>query len=658
MMKNLYKFIVLFTWLLFFSGTIFSQDTASVFPWKVVSKKISDGRYELVFSTTVSGKWELYSPLQKTDLQTTELQFNDSSISQEGKFSEKGEVRQIRHPLFEEGALRAYQSPAEWTATIQFRDKDSVPAQLQGKFLYTYGNAADTSFYPSSEFSFMVVMEGGKESSTKILVSSIDINNPVNNCGDEGTKNKSILSIFLLGLLGGLIALVTPCVFPMIPVTVTFFTKKSQHRSKGITNAVLYGLFIFLIYILITVPFHVANKAISPEIFNNISTNVWLNLVFFAVFVFFALSFFGLFEIGLPAGLANKMDSKSGLGNIGGIFFMAATLAIVSFSCTGPILGTLLVGVADQGAWPLTAGAAGFGLALGLPFALFAMFPHWLQSLPKSGGWMTDVKVVLGFLELGLAIKFFSNADLVKQWGLLKREVFIGLWILIGLLTVLYLLGKIKFSHSSPVKKFSFTRIAFIVLFASITIYLLPGLTNTKWADLKIISGFPPPRTTYSIYGSSNGQNGIFEPLQNNYEEALATAKKENKPVLIDFTGWACVNCRRMEEKVWPDPLVDSLMRTRFVVVSLYVDERRKLPLTEQTVVKTKNGNEKSIITVGDKWSTFQTENFGATSQPQYAIITADEKALTKTKFYTPGADEFATWLQCGLDAFRKNKQP
>jgi thiol:disulfide interchange protein DsbD len=336
---------------------------------------------------------------------------------------------------------------------------------------------------------------------------------------------------------------------------------------------------------------------------------------------------------------------------------MAGTLAIVSFSCTGPILGTLLVGVAEQGAWPLTAGAAGFGIALGLPFALFAMFPNWLHSLPKSGGWMTDVKVVLGFIELALAVKFFSNADLVKQWGLLKREVFIGLWIVISLLTVLYLLGKLKFPHSSSVRKFSFVRISFVVFFSAIIIYLLPGLTNTKRADLKLISGFPPPRTTYSLYNSAGKHKEIFEPMQNDYTGALAIARKEGKPVLIDFTGWACVNCRRMEEKVWPDKIVDSLMRHEFVVVSLYVDERRNLPLTEQTVYKTSSGQEKSIITVGDKWATFQTENFGATSQPQYAIINADEVALTKTKFYTPDAGEFTRWLECGLEAFSKIKK-
>ena len=625
-----------------------AQDSTQPFQWKVTSKKIADGKYEIIFSTGGNKNWQLYAPQTLSDVPTTELQFSDSSIQATNFLKDSGTAKTEQSAIFD-APVKLYEGPTTWKEVVTI--SGAVPANLQGTLLYTYGKGEE--FYPSTAFGFTVPLEGGVEATTQVLVPSININKPVNDCGDHGTQNKSLLSIFLLGLLGGVIALLTPCVFPMIPVTVTFFTKKSQNKSRGVTNAVLYGLFIFLIYVLITLPFHIANNAISPEIFNNISTNVWLNLIFFAVFVFFALSFFGLFEIGLPSGLANKMDSKSGLGNLGGIFFMATTLAIVSFSCTGPILGTLLVGVAEQGAWPLTAGAAGFGLALGLPFALFAMFPHWLQSLPKSGGWMTDVKVILGFLELALAIKFLSNADLVEQWGFLKREIFIALWILIGLLMVLYLLGKLRFSHSSPVKRFSFTRIAFIVLFASFTIYLLPGLTNTKWADLKLISGFPPPRT-YSLYSFEKGNKNVFEPIHNNYQEALAIAEKENKPVLIDFTGWACVNCRRMEEKIWPDPLVDSLMRKEFVVVSLYVDERKKLPLTEQTTVALSNGTKKSIITVGDKWSTFQTENFGATSQPQYAIISSDQQALTKTKFYTDNAGEFAAWLQCGLDAFKK----
>ena len=647
------KLIAAFSFLFLLSVSGFSQDSlGAVHLWKVDSKKIEEGKYELTFSGTIIGNWQVYAPNQTLlEEKTTILKFADSSIIQEGDFIIEGTPKEINSIIFENTKVSLYETSVKWKAIIKING--TVPARLPGTLFYTYG--LNDEYYPSTETGFVAAMEGGAQAAS-IKIASIDINKPVNNCGDDGTKNKSLATIFFLGLLGGLIALLTPCVFPMIPVTVTFFTKKSTDRKKGITNAVLYGLFIFLIYILITLPFHVAGKAISPEIFNNISTNVWLNLAFFAIFVFFALSFFGLFEIGLPAGLANKMDSKSGLGNLGGIFFMAATLAIVSFSCTGPILGTLLVGVADQGAWPLTVGAAGFGIALGLPFALFAMFPHWLQSLPKSGGWMTDVKVVLGFLELALAVKFLSNADLVKQWGLLKREIFIGLWVLIGLLTVLYLLGKLRIGHSSPVKKFSFVRIAFIILFAAITIYLIPGLTNTKAADLKLISGFPPPRT-YSLYNIDKGKSGIFEPMHNDYEGALKLAKEQNKPVLIDFTGWACVNCRRMEEKVWPDATVDSLMRNEFIVVSLYVDEKRNLPLAEQTVEKLSNGTEKSIVSVGDKWSTFQIENFGATSQPQYAIISPEQVALTKTKFYTPNAGEFIKWLECGLDAFKKTRK-
>lgn len=645
------KLIVVCSILFFIAESAWSQDSAgAVNDWKITSRKIGENKYELIFNGTINGNWQVYAPNQTLlEVKTTALQFSDSSIVQEGDFILEMAPKKMISAVFENAPVGIFETAVKWKAIITIAG--TVPATLQGTLFYTYGR--DDEFYPSTRSPFVISMEGGVASTARIKISSIDISNPVDPCGDEGTKNKSLITIFLLGLLGGLIALLTPCVFPMVPVTVTFFTKKSTGKKRGITNAILYGLFIFLIYILITLPFHIAGKAISPEIFNNISTNVWLNIFFFAIFVFFALSFFGLFEIGLPAGLANKMDSRSGLGNIGGIFFMAATLAIVSFSCTGPILGTLLVGVADQGAWPLTVGAAGFGIALGLPFALFAMFPGWLHSLPKSGGWMTDVKVVLGFLEIALAIKFLSNADLVKQWGLLKRELFIGLWILTGLLTVLYLLGILRFAHSSPVKKFSFVRIAFVLLFAAITIYLVPGLTNTKAADLRLISGFPPPRS-YSFYTTEKGKSGIFEPMHNNYEEALKLAKARHKPVLIDFTGWACVNCRRMEEKVWPDAVVDSLMRKEFIVVSLYVDEKKKLPLTDQTVEQLSNGTEKSIVSVGDKWSTFQTENFGAASQPQYAIISPDQVALTKTKFYTPDAKEFAGWLECGLNAFKK----
>ncbi len=646
------KPIAAFVSFFLFLNVSWAQDESIVLNgWTVESRKLDDKKYELSFRLAATGGWQLYAPnLVLDDFRTAVLQFPDPAVVWDSVFILTDEPKAVSSPFFP--TIDVFEKGTVWKAVITINDAN-VPARLQGSLLYTFGK--DTLFYPSTLFQFVAPLEGGMEAKA-IKVAAIDINNPVNDCGDDGTANAGLLKIFLLGLLGGIIALLTPCVFPMIPVTVTFFTKKSTGKGQSIKNGVLYGLFIFLIYVLITIPFHVAGKAISPEIFNQISTNVWLNIAFFVIFVVFALSFFGLFEIGLPSGLANRADAKSGLGNIGGIFFMAGTLAIVSFSCTGPILGSLLVGVANEGAWPLTVGAAGFGLALGLPFALFAMFPQWLQSLPKSGGWMTDVKVILGFLELALAIKFLSNADLVKQWGLLKRELFIGLWIIIGALMVLYLLGKLRFAHSSPVKKFSFVRIGFIALFSAVTIYLVPGLTNSRWADLTLISGFPPPRT-YSYYKIEKTDSRIYQPLHNDYAAALQLAKEQDKPVLIDFTGWACVNCRRMEEKVWVNKTVDSLMRNAFVVVSLYVDEKNNLPLAEQTVETLSNGEEKSIVTIGDKWATFQTENFGAASQPQYAILSPDQVALTKTKFYTPNADEFIDWLQCGLRAYKKTSK-
>jgi len=655
-MPRFKKLIALLSFLFCWTAAVKAQDSlGAIHDWQVKSNKIGEGRYELVFTGAIGGGWQVYAPNQTfLDVRTTELKFADSSIVQEGDFTVAGNPKEISSVIFENTKVSVYETAVEWKAIIKVNG--TVPAKLQGVLFYTYGK--NDEFYPSTTTSFITPLEGGVEATSRIRIASVDINNPVSPCGDDGTNNKSLWKIFMLGLFGGLIALLTPCVFPMIPVTVTFFTNKSENRKTGVRNAVLYGLFIFLIYVLITLPFHAAGKAISPEIFNNISTNVWLNLAFFVIFVFFALSFFGLFEIALPSGLANKMDSMSGLGKLGGVFFMAATLAIVSFSCTGPILGTLLVGVADQGAWPLTVGAAGFGIALGLPFALFAMFPHWLQSLPKSGGWMTDVKVVLGFLELALAVKFLSNADLVKQWGLLKRELFIGIWVVISFLTVLYLLGFFRLFGKSKLKKYSFPRIAFILLFAAVTVYLAPGVTNTKAANLKLISGFPPP-LCYSVYKNPVNCKRGFKPLED-YEAALAKARKENKPLLIDFTGWACVNCRKMEESVWTDPTVDSLMHKEFVVVSLYVDERRNLPLTEQISYTTSTGKEKPIITVGDKWATFQTENFGATSQPQYIILNTDEKLMAKPKYYITQGDKakvFAGWLICGIDAFRKTKK-
>jgi cytochrome c biogenesis protein CcdA/thioredoxin-related protein len=626
----------------------FAQDS-TLFKWTVSSKKLSENKYELRFQTAGAQGWQLYAPNEViSEVPAAELLFADSSITVEKPFKSEGKSIDIVSEAFDNAKFKGYEGPAEFVFTVSFKGK--VPAQLIGAMNYTYGKGIE--FYPLNPYSFTVALEGGTASASRIKIATIDVKNPQVNCGDDTTEGRGLFGIFLLGFVGGLIALLTPCVFPLIPLTVSFFTKRSENKRRGVANALTYGFFIFLIYILLSIPFHLLDNT-NPEILNNISTNVWLNLAFFVIFIVFAISFFGYFDIALPGNFASKVDSRSGVGNLGGIFFMALTLAIVSFSCTGPILGSLLAGALTNngGAIQLTFGMGGFGLGLALPFALFAMFPGWLKSLPRSGGWLNTVKVVLGFLEVAMAIKFLSNADLVEQWGIVKREVFIASWVIIGILTVLYLLGKIKFPHDSPVKKISPARWAFIALFAAFTVYLAPGVTNTRAANLSLISGFPPP-LCYSVYDHPvNCEIGI-EPLRD-YEEALKLAKEQNKPLLIDFTGWACVNCRRMEENVWTDTEVHELMRNNFVVVSLYVDERKVLPASEQTVFKSEHTGEKKIITVGDKWATFQFENFYANSQPQYAIISTDERALTRTKGYTPAASEFKAWLQCGIDAFK-----
>jgi thiol:disulfide interchange protein DsbD len=647
---RLHRIVILVT-TFFLSLTVFAQDSSFV-QWTVSSKKIANDQYQLQFKGKVQHGKLLYLFTKDAEgLDSITVQFTDSSIVKNGPLQIKSGSSNYTDPVFDNRNVLV--AKEEVTLTQEITINGVVPAQLKGAIVYTTGGKEE--FLPAQEFLFEVKMEGGVAQAARIKINSIDLNNTASNCGDEGTEGKSLWGIFLLGLVGGFIALLTPCVFPLIPLTVSFFTKRSGSRAKGIRNALLYGFFIFLIYILLSIPFHLLDQT-DPEILNNISTNVWLNIIFFVVFVVFAISFFGYFEITLPGNFANKADSKASVGSTFGIFFMALTLAIVSFSCTGPILGSLLAGALtkDGGAMQLSFGMGGFGLGLALPFALFAMFPNWLQSLPKSGGWLNTVKVVLGFLELAMAVKFLSNADLVKQWHILPREVFIGIWVVIGFLLVLYLLGVIKFPHDDKKVKIGTTRWIFIALFAAATIYLIPGVTNTKAANLTLISGFPPP-LCYSVYKHPVNCETSLEPLRD-YEQALELARKENKPLLIDFTGWACVNCRRMEENVWTNPDVLDLMKNKFVVVSLYVDERKVLPAAQQQTFTTKTGGKKEIITVGDKWATFQSENFNAVAQPQYAILGLDETALTKTKGYTPSAAEFKQWLECGLEAFAKKK--
>lgn len=647
---------LLTAFLLLFQFASFAQDS-SIVQWKGTGKKMAAGQYEIKLTGTIKPGWHMYAKtIAALQIEGLKISFSDSSIKKEGDQSIEGNFKTIDDKIF---AASTEITAGVITVTQKISLPGAVPSKLKADLLY---NVANNETLLPEERKIEIDMEGGVDVSAanRVVIPTIDLQHPVNACGgtgitaaESGAGGSGLLTIFILGFLGGLVALITPCVFPMIPLTVSFFTKKAITKKQGIVNASLYGFFILLIYILLSVPFYFLDSA-SPEILNSVSTNPWLNVIFFVVFIVFALSFFGMFEITLPGSFSGKADAKAGTGNVLGIFFMALTLAIVSFSCTGPILGSLLVGSLTGGAIQLTVGMGGFGLALALPFALFALFPNWLNSLPKSGGWLNSVKVVLGFIEVALAIKFLSNADLVKHWGLLKREVFIGIWVITGIGLTLYLLGKIKFTHDSPIKKLHKARIALAVLFGAFTIYLVPGLTNTKYANLSLISGFPPP-LCYSIYQNPvNCKN--FEPLKD-YELALQRAKAENKPILIDFTGYACVNCRRMEENVWTDPEVKAIMSEKFILVSLYVDDKQQLPAAKQFTYKTKEGAEKEIITVGDKWATFETENFKNNAQPLYAILNSDEILLNNPVGYTPNIKKYKDWLLCGLDAFNKTKK-
>ncbi|MEQ9187785.1 MAG: protein-disulfide reductase DsbD family protein [Cryomorphaceae bacterium] len=632
--------------------------------WAFTSAEKENGVVTIIATATIDEHWHVYSKDLPNEDGPIATEFNMLS----GDYKKIGAVREIGELVSEYDPnfmmdLNYYSDKMVMEQDIEITGNTPIEGEI---YFMTCDEqrclppeAAPFTYDPVAG----MIVSGGEETEgaiatverlTSLKIGSIDLENPANDCGEEqesGTEEKGFLSIFLLGFLGGLVALLTPCVFPMIPLTVSFFTKGSENKAKGLMNAFLYGLSIFLIYVILSLPFHFLDS-LDPEILNTISTNVWLNVGFFVIFVVFAISFFGYFELTLPSGVANKVDSASSIGGLLGIFFMALTLAIVSFSCTGPILGSLLAGslTSSGGAMQLTMGMGGFGLALALPFGLFAAFPGWLNSLPRSGSWLTNVKVVLGFVELALAVKFLSNADLVEHWGLLKREIFFGLWILIGSGLALYLLGYIKFPHDNPNESIGMGRKGLAAVVIAFVLYLIPGLTNTSYANLQLLSGFPPP-LFYSIYEKDSNC-----PLEINcfkdYEEGLAYAKANNKPIMIDFTGWACVNCRRMEENVWVKPDIYDRLNDDYVLISLYVDDRKELPESEQFEYTTEDGRKKKIKTVGNKWATLQSETFRNNSQPYYVLMNHDESLLTLPVGYTPDVEEYKDFLDCGLDAF------
>lgn len=652
--------ILLFAIGLFITLSGFSQTDDEPVLWAQELNKISETEYELVIKADILKDWHVFS------------QYTADGGSQPSEliFDKSGEQYELIGEAKESETITEYSDVFEVNETffkekLTFTQKIKIvdPKLNHINLLLYYQVCKDVCIPGEQEFVFSIgdgpinLEEKTIDERSIILSEALILDLKNKNRLTEGLEDtidgkSSLWMIFALGFLGGLIALLTPCVFPMIPLTVSFFTKQSGTKSKGITNAILYGFFIVLIYFLLSLPFHLFDS-VDSQILNTIATNVWLNVLFFIIFVFFAFSFFGYYELTLPSSWANKMDNASSkAGGVIGIFFMAITLAIVSFSCTGPILGGLLGSTAlaeGDVATNLSTGMIGFGAALALPFALFALFPAWLNSLPKSGGWMTTVKVVLGFLELALALKFLSNADLVSDWGILKREVFIVIWIIIFIFLTLYLFGIIRFPHDGVKQKLPLARKTVGILSASFVLYLGLGLAHIT--NLKLLSGLLPPEF-YSIFEHKSdfplGLNGFKD-----FDEGVAYAKKVNKPILLDFTGKACVNCRKMEENVWSDPEIYSILNEKYVLISLYVDYRKELPELEQFDFKYESGRIKHIETVGQKWGTFQTLNFNAASQPYYVLLSSDLDVLNSAMQYTD-AETYKAWLLQGLTNYKK----
>ena len=481
------------------------------------------------------------------------------------------------------------------------------------------------------------------------------------------SNSKSISLIFIISFLSGFAALITTCVFPMVPMTVSFFTKQSQDKASGVRNAILYGISIIIIYVLLGT---IITALFGASFLNSLSTNIYFNLFFFVLLIVFAVSFLGAFDINLPNTWVTRADSASNKGGFLGIFFMAFTLALVSFSCTGPIVGTLLVESATVGGIGPFVGMFGFSLALALPFGLFAAFPGWLNSLPKSGGWLNTVKVFLGFLELALAFKFLSNADLVMQSHFLERELFIAIWIGIFFVLALYLFGFIKLPNDGDIKHLSVSRSLLATTVLIFVMYLIPGLWG---APLKLISGFPPPMS-YSespsgigIYSNNKQTNNTTENTHSgpqglqvfhDLEEGLAYAKRVNKPSFLDFTGHACINCRKMEEKVWGEEGVFNILRDSVVIISLYVDDKRPLPDDQHSEEEIAPGKIINVTTVGDKWSAYQAKKYKSLSQPYYRMLDKNGEDLSNgsADYLNHGnRQDFLKWLRTGLEQYKSS---
>lgn len=647
--------------------------------WSFSVDQKNENEAILILKATVENKFHIYSQFLEGEgpIPTTFTFTNSKDYSLSGKVLEEN-VHEEYDPVWEK-KIKSFSNEAIFKQKVIIKNKNKFTI----KGILNYMACDDKQCLAPTDVDFSFVLNKNatntdSEKTTEISLSKDSLLNVINTdtaaaiitkveafsndtsltylepgCGEtEGAevRETSILAIFIGGIFGGLLALLTPCVFPMIPMTVSFFTKRSGSKRKGIINASIYAISIIVIYVglgfLVTV-------TLGSDALNDLASNSFFNLAFFVIFIIFAISFFGAFEIVLPSSLINKADAASDKGGLIGIFFMAFTLSLVSFSCTGPIIGTLLVEAAHGRSYlgPLV-GMTGFSLALALPFAFFAAFPGWLNSLPKSGGWLNSVKVSLGFLELALALKFLSNVDLAYHWGFLKREIFISLWVIIFGLWGLYLLGKIKFSHDSDVKHVSVPRLIFSILVLTFTVYLIPGIWG---APLKLISGFPPPEFYKEWLSEKSSECPHNLTCFHDYDEGMAYAKTQGKPVMIDFTGWSCVNCRKMEDNVWSDPKILKKLSENYVLISLYVDDKDELPANQQYTSKLSG---KLIRTTGNKWSDLQATLYTTNSQPYYVLLDHNKRLLAKPRGYTPDIGIYGKFLDEGICRYnsRKNK--
>lgn len=662
---------------LFLIGSVSNAQIHNPVTWETSVEKIAEQEFNLIITADIEQGWHLYSqkvPDGGPIPTTINIEVDTDNYELIGS-PEEGEGHEEYDNVFDMD-IKYFEGRAIFKQKIKLLNNDTIDIKGVLEFMV----CDDTNCLPPTEVdlafnadpSSLELVKQDIAPSNSFLQKSeaLDVSEKNNAATDEITgaskkeKKKSLWTLFILSFFAGFAALLTPCVFPMIPMTVSFFTKQSKTRAIGIRNAVLYGASIVILYVFLGT---VVTYFFGADSLNALSTNVWFNLIFFLLLIIFAVSFLGAFEITLPSSWGTKVDSQADRGGLIGIFFMALALAIVSFSCTGPIVGTALVAAAAQGGTAPIISMLGFSLAIALPFSLFAAFPGWMNSLPKSGGWLNTVKVFLGFLELALAFKFLSNADLVLQGHWLEREVFIAIWITIFGALAFYLFGKIKLPHDSELSHISVGRLSLGLITMAFTIYMIPGLWG---APLKLISGFPPPmhysESSYGVGYTKLSDGGTGTPLEIpedaklgphdivsflDYEKGMAYAKKVNKPVMIDFTGHACVNCRKMEERVWSDSRVLQVLKNDIVLISLYVDDKRALPLDEQY---TSAINGKKVTTIGKKWSEFQINKYKANAQPYYVLIDHEGNNLNEYSAYNPNIDEYLAWLQEGIGNFKK----